>query len=216
MNTIYETMAEKRLIAILRKIPENMLMDVLDRLYEGGVRMAEITYDSSGKTSDRETARMIQAAVKHTDGRMYIGAGTVTTVDQLKLTNTAGGRFIISPNTDPAIIDYTKIIGLVSIPGAMTVSEIVNASKAGADYIKVFPAGCLGPAFIKQVLAPISNVKLLAVGGVTKDMIPDYFAAGCAGFGIGSAIANKALCEAGDLDKISENARLYAGMCEKK
>ena len=216
MKTINEIMSEKRLIAILRGIPEEMLCDLLERLYEGGIRMAEITYDTSGKVSPEETARMIGKAVKQLGDRMHIGAGTVTNMRQLELTKSVGGEFIISPNTDTKIIEATKKLGLVSIPGAMTVSEIFDASRAGADYIKVFPAGVFGPGYIKQVLAPLNNVKLLAVGGVTPESIPEYLAAGASGFGIGSAIANAKLCESGDLNRIYENAKLYAGLCEVK
>ena len=78
MQDIHEIMTERRLIAILRGVPENMLCDVLDAVYDGGVRLAEITYDFSGKTADGETAKMIARAVRHTEGRMLIGAGTVT------------------------------------------------------------------------------------------------------------------------------------------
>ena len=213
MKTFFELMDECRLIAILRGIPSEMLTDVLDALYDGGVRLAEITYDTAGKTPDAATADNIARAVRHTEGRMYIGAGTVIRPEQVSMTRDAGGRFIISPNTDAKIIEMTKLLGLYSIPGAMTVSEIVTAMQAGADYVKVFPVACLGPEFVKFTLAPISTAKLLAVSGVTLDTIPAYLDAGCVGFGIGGAIANGKLCAEGKLDVIRENAKKFAQAC---
>lgn len=213
MKSFHEIMAEKRLIGILRGIPEDMLCDVLDALYEGGIRLAEITYDTAGIIPEETTARMIERAVKHTEGRMYIGAGTVTKTSQLKLTNYSGGKFIIAPNTDPHIIEQTKLLDLVSIPGAMTVSEIFNAMSAGADYVKLFPVSCLGPQFVKHVLAPLNNAKLIAVAGATLENIPEYLDAGCVGFGIGGVIANRRLCEEGRLDLIRENAKRYSDAC---
>ena len=213
MQDIHEIMTERRLIAILRGVPEEMLCDVLDAVYDGGVRLAEITYDFSGKTADGETAKMIARAVRHTEGRMLIGAGTVTRESQLALTKEAGGRFIISPNTDTEIIRRTKSLGLTSIPGAMTVSEIVSALQAGADYVKLFPAGCFGPEFVKNVLSPLKGSKLLAVSGVTPENIPDYLAAGCCGFGIGGGIVNAKLCAGGRLGVIRENAAKFAAAC---
>ena len=216
MKNFHEIMAEKRLVCILRGIPEDMLCDVLDTLYEGGIRAAEITYDTAGIIPEETTARMIESAVKHTEGRMYIGAGTVTRTSQLKATKYAGGQFIISPNTDTHIIEQTKLLDLVSIPGAMTVSEIFNAHNAGADYVKLFPVCCLGPQFVKHVLAPLNNAKLIAVAGVTPENIPEYLDAGCVGFGIGGAIANGKLCAEGRLDVILGNAKKYSELCRVK
>ena len=216
MKNFNEIMAENRLVCILRGRPEDMIRDVLDALYDGGIRLAEITYDTAGIIPEETTARMIERAVRHTEGRMYIGAGTVTRTSQLKATKYAGGQFIISPNTDPYIIERTKLLDLVSIPGAMTVSEIFNAQNAGADYVKLFPVCCLGPQFVKHVLAPLNNARLLAVAGVTLENVPEYLAAGCAGFGIGGAIANRKLCEEGRLDLIRENAKNFSEACRVK
>ncbi len=205
-----DLMNENRLIAILRGIPTDMICDVVDALYEAGIRLAEITYDFSGKITSRETMKTIAKAANHTYGRMHIGAGTIVSSEQLEFTREAGGTFIISPHTDCELIAETKRLGLYSIPGAMTVTEIKNAMDAGADYVKVFPVGCLGADFIKHTLGPLSTAKLLAVGGVTLGEIPTYLEAGCVGFGIGGAIANAKLCAEGRLDLIRENAAKYA------
>lgn len=208
-------MAEYRLIAILRGIPEEVLPDVLDVLYENGIRLAEITYDATGAVSAAVTARQIAMAAARLEGKMYIGAGTVLDTEQLRRTKEAGGSFIISPHTEIGLIEETKSLGLISIPGAMTVSEIVAAHRAGADYIKVFPAASLAPAFITQVHGPLPHIPLLAVSGVSLAEIPTYLNAGAAGFGIGGAIVNRKLCLDGDMNTIGKNAAAYANACKK-
>ncbi len=215
MNQVYTQLAETRLIAILRGVPGHMLTDVLDVLYENGIRMAEITYDATDAIPDEGTASDIGRAVMHTEGRMLIGAGTVLTERQVEMTQAVGGRFIISPNTDPAVIEKTKSLGLVSMPGAMTVTEVCTAVRAGADYVKLFPASVLGPRFVKDLLAPLRNARLLAVGGVSTANIPEYLDAGCVGFGIGSGIVNAGLCAGGRLDIIGRNAAAYAQVCRR-
>ena len=200
---------ETKLIAILRGVPEDTLCDVLDALYKGGVRLAEITYDRTGATPDSVTAENIARAVKYTEGRMLIGAGTVLTTEQVELTANAGGRFIISPDTDEDVIRATKAAGLVSIPGAITPTEVRMAHKAGADFVKLFPIDLYGPKYIKTLSAPLSNVKVLAVNGITDQNMNDYLAAGAVGVGVGSGIVRKDLIAAGDFAGIVEAARAY-------
>ena len=209
MKSFDELFSRTRVVAILRKVEPSLLCDVLDALYDGGIRLAEITYDHSGEISDETIAKNIRAAHEHMSGRMYIGAGTVTRASQVELTASVGGSFIISPNTDAEIIKLSRKHGLISMPGAMTVSEISTALDAGADYVKLFPASSLGPKFVKAVLAPFSDARLVAVSGVTPENMREYLDAGCVGFGIGSGIVQSALLSKRDFNAISENARRY-------
>ncbi len=213
LNDFHTTLAATRLIAILRGIPAEVLPMVMDALYDGGIRLAEITYDATGATPDTVTAAMIEKANAQMTGKMHIGAGTVLCEEKVHLTKSAGGSFIISPHTDTALIRRTKELDLYAIPGAMTVSEIVSAHKAGADYIKVFPAATLGPDFLPQVHGPLPHVKLLAVSGVALADVPTYLDAGAAGFGIGGAIVNRKLCLDKAFDRIRENAAAYSQAC---
>ncbi len=208
-----DAMERCRLIAILRRVPEEMLDDVLDALYDGGVRLAEIPFDAAGTVSDEETAARIGRAAARMEGKMHIGSGTVLNAGQLRLTRAAGGTFAVSPHTDPKLIEATKEMGLMSVPGAMTPSEIVAAHSAGADYVKLFPASVPGPDFIRQVRGPLPHIRLLAVSGVSVEDVPVYLAAGASGFGIGSAIVSEKLCLAGDLAGIRARAAAYAEAC---
>ena len=217
MQNFESMINETRLIAIIRGIGSEHLAPVLDAIYAGGVRLAEITYDSTGVRSDEETARWIAEAAERMEGKMYIGAGTVLKDRQVELTEHAGGSFIISPNMDREVIRKTKALGMFSIPAAMTVSEIVEADRAGADYIKVFPADAIGgAAFFRAVRAPLPGIRLLAVSGVTPENAGEYLRAGAYGFGIGSGIVNAALCKAENYRQIEENARRFSDACAGK
>ena len=156
---------------------------------------------------DRETAACIRMLAEHFAGKMSIGAGTVLTPKQAVLTKKAGGKFIISPNVDKAVIRKTKALGLVSIPGAATPTEIQAAHKAGADFVKLFPAAQLGTDYLKAVSAPLAHIRYLAVGGIDETNIADYLKSGACGVGIGSNLVNKAWMEAGEFDRITALAK---------
>jgi 2-dehydro-3-deoxyphosphogluconate aldolase/(4S)-4-hydroxy-2-oxoglutarate aldolase len=146
---------------------------------------------------------------KHFEGRMFIGAGTVLNEKQVKLTRDAGGLFIISPDTNDCVIKKSVELGMVSIPGALTPSEITAAHRAGADFIKLFPITNMGIEYVKAVRAPLSHLKLLAVGGVTLENINEYLDTGVCGFGISSGIVDKKLIAAKDFDGITALAKSY-------
>ena len=193
---------------------KNKLIPLAEAMYKGGIRFLEITYSADKKVSDEETAENIKMLSEHFGGRMYIGAGTVLTEEQVALTKKAGGQFIISPDTVPEVIRKTKELGMISIPGAVTPSEITTAVKSGADFVKLFPANNLGAAYIKAITAPLCNVKLLAVGGIDENNMSEYLKAGVCGFGIGGNIVKKQLIDAGDfaaIEKLAEKYVLRAG-----
>ena len=150
--------------------------------------------------------------VKHFEGRMYIGAGTVLTPEQVELVAEAGGRFVISPDTNTGVIEKTKQLDLVSIPGALTPTEVQTAHRAGADFVKLFPVDGLGNAYVKAISAPLSHIKFLAVGGVNEENMASFLRAGVCGFGIGSGMVNRKLIEAGDYGAITELAKKYVAV----
>lgn len=184
-------MKECPLVAILRGILPEEVEAVCDVLYKNGIRLLEIPLNSP------DALRSIEIAVKHTAGRMLVGAGTVLTPEDVRNVRAAGGEFIISPNTDVAVIRETKAGGMLSIPGFFTASEAFTAIQAGADYLKLFPA-VLGPGYVKDLKAVVKK-PIMAVGGVNAANLPDFMKV-CAGAGIGSALykAGKSL---EDLDR---------------
>ena len=211
-NQVIQTIKEEKLIVILRGIPKERLIPLAEAMYRGGVRLLELTYSADGKISDSETAQRIALLARHFDGRMQIGAGTVLTPEQVELTHRAGGSFIISPDTFEEVIARTRELGLVSIPGALTPSEITRAYRAGADFVKLFPITSLGSAYVKAIRAPLSQIPLLAVGGVDENNMEEYIRAGVSGFGVGSNIVDKKLLEAEDYAGIEALARSYTAV----
>ena len=200
---------EAGLIVIVRGIKNEYLIDTAEAMYAGGVRVLEITYSADGRVSDKDTADGIRALKAHFGDRMAIGAGTVLTTRQVELTAEAGGEFIISPDVNEEVIRATVAQGLVSIPGALTPTEVQTAHRAGADFVKLFPITSLGASYVKAIRAPLSHIRFLAVGGVDEHNMKDYLAAGVKGFGIGSSIVNKGMIEAGNFDGVTKLSRTY-------
>lgn len=211
-DSVIRAIEAHKLIAILRGIPGDRLIPVAEALYRGGIRLLEVTYSADGRVSDNDTAAQIAALAAHFQGRMHIGAGTVLTPAQVQLTARAGGCFIISPDAFPAVIEETRRCGLVSIPGALTPTEITAAHRSGADFVKLFPTVGFGPAYIKAVKAPLSHIRLLAVGGVNLDNMADYLRAGVCGFGIGSGLTDPRAIQSGDYDKLTALAAAYTAV----
>ena len=208
-DSVIRKIKEERLVVIVRGVAKDQLIPFAEAMYAGGVRLMEITFDATGKTPDSETASAIEMLVRHFEGKMLIGAGTVLSAEQVELTAKAGGKFIISPDTDIAVIEKTRELGLVSMPGALTPSECKQAHAHGADFVKLFPIDSLGVSYLRAVSAPLSHIPFIAVGGVTLDNIKDFLAAGAVGFGIGSAIVNKKLIAEGNFAAITDTARAY-------
>lgn len=204
-----QTILENKIIVIVRGVKREDLVPLVQAMYDGGIRLVECTYDASGKISDEEIASNIELLAKHFEGKMQVGAGTVLTKKQVELTKKAGGKFIISPDTNVEVIAYTKELDLVSIPGAITPTEVATANRAGADFVKLFPIDLYGPKYIKIVKAPLSNGRFLAVNGITAENMNEYLEAGACGVGVGSGIVNKAKIEAKDWAGITELAKKY-------
>ncbi len=208
-KTIIDAIAEHKVISIVRLPERETLIPAVEALYEGGIRLIEVTFDRSGKVSREEICSMISELSTHFEGRMYIGAGTVTYVNDVDLAVDAGASFIISPNCDPEIIKRTRELGTVSIPAAFTPTEIVSALNNGADYIKLFPADQVSAGYVKAVTAPISDAKLLAVGGVSAENTKDFLNMGFRGVGVGSNLYNKKLIANGDYEAMTKLAKQF-------
>ena len=203
---------KEKLIVIVRGVEREYIIPLAEAMYAGGIRLMEITYDASGKTSDEVTAENIALLTKHFGERMIIGAGTVLTEKQVELTKNAGGRFIISPNTDVKVIGKTKALGMVSIPGALTPTEAQTAHLAGADFVKLFPLDAMGASYLKAITAPLSHIKFLAVGGIDETNMEKYWKAGAKGFGVGSNIVKKEWAREGKFREITALAKAYVNI----
>lgn len=208
-KSVIEAIEKEKIIVIVRGVDKEKLLPLVEAMYQGGIRLLEITFDSTGKISDEETAALIQLTAEAYKGKMYIGAGTVLTEKQVEMVKNAGGKFIISPNVNDKVIKKTIELDLVSMPGAITPSEIQSAHLHGADFVKLFPITNFGPAYVKAVKAPLGHIKFTAVGGINENNIIDYMNVGVSGFGVGANIVDKNMILQNDFNGITELAKKY-------
>lgn len=213
MNEL-ERIKKEKIIAIIRNLSPAETLLTADALYEGGIRVLEVTF--SQKKPPQETAVIISSLVRRFQHKMLIGAGTVMTPEQLAAAHQAGARFILSPDCDTGIIRAVKKAGLISIPGALSPTEIAAAWRAGADLVKLFPAEALGLAYIKALQGPLGHIPLSAVGGVNLDNIRDFFSAGVCSVGIGSNIVDVNAVRQENYLQITQTARAYVAAVQDK
>jgi len=199
---------ENKIVAILRKVPDEKLADTVKALYQGGIRLMEVTFDPAGEMPEEETLRQIRYIAEHFP-EVLPGAGTVLTVRQVEKACAAGAKYIISPNTDERVIKASVEKEMISIPGAFTPSEAVNAHMWGADFVKLFPIERLGSVYVKDITAPLSHIRFIAVGGIHDGNIKEYLDAGCCGVGVGSALVNKKMIQTGQFNELKALAEKY-------
>lgn len=206
---VIEKIKSEKIIAIVRGMELEQTVKIAQALYEGGVSLIEVTFNQKCPEKFHETAECIRAIREAMGEKMLVGAGTVTSVELVELAAQAGALYMISPDTDEAVIRRTREMGLVSIPGAYTATEAKQAYKAGADFVKLFP--CVGdaPAYVKAICAPFNHIPFLAVGGVNADNAADFLKAGAVGVGVGSCLANKKWADAGQYHLITEEAKKF-------
>ena len=211
-DEIRDAIIRERVIAIVRGVESGKMMETVDALFRGGIRLVEITLDQSDEGRMQEALDSIRAVAREFAGRIFPGAGTVLSPAQASWAIDAGARYIVSPDTNPDVIRKTRKLGALAIPGAFTPTEIVGAVAAGADFVKLFPAGVLGCEYVKAVLAPLKHVRLLAVGGVDLSNIKDFLRAGVVGFGIGGNLVDKKIISGGKFDELEALSRAYVQM----
>jgi len=209
MEDVMASVYRSRIIAIVRGLPPHYTLGLTEALHSGGIELIEVTFNQAKPETWKDTAAAIHAINANFKGKVLAGAGTVISLEQLAMAFEAGANYIVTPNVDEGIIRRAKELGLRAFPGAMTPTEIVTAYRAGADVVKVFPAGNLGPGYIKAIRAPLSSIPLMAVGGVNEKNTPDFLRAGCVGVGVGGNLVNKTWIEAGEWDRIAALAGEY-------
>ena len=204
---IVRAVHEGRIVAIIRGFAPEVCLKLAEAYAEGGIRLVEVTFNQKAPESWKDTAAAISAIKARFGGKVHVGAGTVLTEEQLTMCQDAGGEYMITPNVNPALIRSCVAKGLVAMPGALTPSEAVDAWEAGASFVKIFPAGSLGPSYVKALRAPLSHIPFLAVGGISPDNVADFMRVGCVGAGVGGNLTNKEWIAAGEWGKIAETAR---------
>ena len=192
------------LIPVLRARSVAQAHAVVRAMITGGVTVVEVTMTVPGAVA------LLAELKREYAGQLLLGSGTVTTADQAQATIDAGAEFVVSPSLHPAVISTTKNRGKLSIPGALTPTEVITAWDAGADYVKVFPCSAMGGAsYLRSLLAPFPHLKLIPTGGVSLQTAGDFLRAGARALGVGSDLVNLAAIDTGTPELITETARAY-------
>lgn len=214
-ETVLTEIFRQKIIAIIRGADEPQALAAARALYEGGITLVEVTFNQKAPETFAHTANAIRSIRDQMGDQILVGAGTVTSTELVRLAADAGASYIISPDTDEAVIRETKRLELVSIPGAYTPTEAKRAYNTGADFVKLFP--CVGdaPAYIKALCGPLNNIPFLAVGGVNADNAADFLKAGAVGIGVGSSLVNKKWLDSGQYIKITEEAKRFINNISK-
>ncbi len=209
MNQTLKQIETGKIVAILRGDFGGREEELVAAMVEGGLTAVEVTLNS------RDVFDAINRLAKRFGSEIAVGGGTVLTPNEVVRAADAGAQFIVSPNRDVAVIEQTKKLGLVSLPGCFTPSEVVEAINAGADAAKLFPANSLGPAFVKALRGPLPNIRTVPTGGVTAELARDYFAAGAWAIGAGSELIGKDWFADGGLERLGERTAAFVAAGRK-
>ena len=194
---------KRPLLGILRGITSSDLDPLFETIVASGLQTVEITLNTQGATG------LIRNAVKRYGKQLMIGAGTVLTLKDLKEALRAGATFIVSPVVIPPVIQYCAKRKIPVFPGALVPQDIYAAWQAGATMVKVFPTGCFGPDYFKEIKGPFPEIDLLACGGVTLGNMKDYFKNGASAIAVGSSVFRKDWLAAKKFRLIRNKLRVY-------
>ena len=210
MEELIKLIEQEGLVVIMRGVDPERSVKVAEALVKGGVKLLEVTFDPSDPDTAEKTAGVIARIAEEFDGRLTMGAGTVIRPEYVKAAKNAGAKYIISPNVDPEIIKLTKELGMLSMPGAYTPSECMNALNAGADIVKLFPTTVQDIGYIINISRPLSQMKYLCTGGVTdENAAVKFLEAGASAVGTGLSIINPEMVKNEDYAGITELARRH-------
>ncbi len=197
------------LIPVLRAKSEKQAHAVVEAMIAGGVTVVEVTMTVPGAVD-------LLKVLKREHPSILLGSGTVTTAEEAEATIEAGAEFVVSPSLHPEVIAATKAAKKLSVPGALTPTEVITAYRAGADYVKIFPCSAMGGApYLKSLLAPFPFLKLIPTGGVTLDTAGSFLKAGARALGVGGDLVHLAAVDEGRPEVITAAARAYLRVIER-
>ncbi len=204
-DTVARVAAEQA-VAVVRTDSPDAMVELARALLAGGVSCIEITLTVPGALD--AIRRVAEDLAQDADApEVLIGAGSVLDAHQAEAAIEAGARYVVSPVFKRDIVEAAHSLDAAAMPGCFTPTEILTATEAGADVVKVFPADALGMAFFRGVLAPMPHLRLMPTGGVSLTNADGWVAAGAVAVGVGSALVDKRAVAAGDWATITANAR---------
>jgi len=183
---------------------------LVEALAAGGITVIEVTMTVPGAVG------LLRELRKEYGDGLLLGSGSVTDAAQAAATIDAGAEFVVSPSFHPEVVARTRELGKISIPGALTPTEVITAWRAGADYVKIFPCSAVGgPPYLKSLLAPFPELRLIPTGGVTLQTAADFLKAGARALGVGTDLVNPKAVEEGKPEMVMETARAYLEIVAK-
>jgi 2-dehydro-3-deoxyphosphogluconate aldolase/(4S)-4-hydroxy-2-oxoglutarate aldolase len=202
-DEVLQRIRSSGLIAIMRHTEASRAIETAEALVAGGADVVEVTLNTRGALV------MLRAIAQHFGSRLVVGAGTVLSTEAAIEAADAGARLIVSPHLDEAIVRSCAERQIACIPGSFTPTEILQAWRAGASMVKVFPAGSVGPRYIRDVRAPLNDIPLVPTGGVTLENATEFIRAGASALGLGSALVDPKVVVTGDWDHLTATARAF-------
>ena len=208
LDTLHKIL-DSGVVAIMRAKSSDQLLAAADAIRAGGVNVIEVTMTTPGALD------VISQAVRKYDESVVFGAGSVLDPESARASILAGAQFIVCPTLSVATIELCKRYSIPVMPGAYTPTEVLAAWQAGADVVKIFPADIGGPAYIKAIKAPLPQIRLAPVGGVSLENTAEFIRAGSACVGVGSSLVNQKLLDSKDFNTLTELARRFREEVEK-
>ncbi|NHE57519.1 bifunctional 4-hydroxy-2-oxoglutarate aldolase/2-dehydro-3-deoxy-phosphogluconate aldolase [Cyclobacterium plantarum] len=205
----WEAFEKAPIIAIFRNLDSDDLMQVASCFQAAGLSTMEITLNSVNATAD--ISRLVEAF----GDVLNIGAGTICDLNDMHEALDAGAQFIVTPISDIDVINFCVAQKIPVFPGAFTPTEIYKSWQMGATMVKVFPAGPMGPGYIKDIQAPLNEIKLLPTGGINEDNIQEYFEAGARAVGVGSALVPKNFLQKQDWEGLTRHLKSFFAAYQK-
>ncbi|OQC46866.1 MAG: KHG/KDPG aldolase [Candidatus Marinimicrobia bacterium ADurb.Bin030] len=202
-QTITAKLIESGLVAVIRLDSGEKLPGIISALRQGGINALEITMTTPGALA------IIKNFAAQTGKDFLIGAGSVLDAETARLAILNGAQFIVGPIFNPEVVQMCHRYDRPAIPGALTPTEILTAWEQGADLVKVFPTTALGPSYIKDILGPLPQVKLLPTGGVTLENAAEFIRSGACCLGVGTALLNKKMIAADDWQALAKHAEAF-------
>lgn len=198
------------LIPVLRAKSTKQALAAVDAMVAGGVTVVEVTMTCP------DACGVLRALKSQYGPKVLLGSGTVTRVKDAEATIEAGAEFVVSPSIHVDVISATRAAGKLSVPGALTPTEVVTAEAAGADYIKIFPCSAVGGApYLKALLAPFPHLKLIPTGGVTVQTAESFLKAGARALGVGGDLVNLTAIDDGHPEIVTNAAKAYLEVIAK-
>jgi len=200
---ILQKIQELGLLAVIRGPSPELTVAMVEALIAGGVRGIEITY------STPQAEEVVADLARRWGQGIVLGMGTLTEPEQAAAAAAAGAQFLVSPVCEPALVTAMRQTGLLTMAGALTPTEILQAWRLGSDVVKLFPGSLTGPGYVKAIKGPFPHIPLMPTGGVSAANVAEWFAAGVIAVGAGSELCPPALARAGRFDEITQRAAAF-------